>query len=342
MYRADDAVICVHNSLRYPLLEIGVPPRMIKHTNLTDVDRLLSLAERDGNCDAIIISERSLEHNAKAGSNTCDLQPLEGIILVLSVVIPMSGSAGSRGDELLRMTNRMIEGYVFRSIVQEIRGGSNFDDTDGCFYSKERINAVPPLGFLLPASVAVVLGCIAFVVACSERKSRDVFDEESLPLIIGNCSGVQTTEEVAKVEATKSNNSNESNDNVKDDDSTLENEPRPSIVSSRDASQDNNESLSGTSCRYFLESSTFLEVYGALKMSVNDSATLHDAADYTDKGVESKQSLIEYVCKYPELRERTVDCLKNKSSERNHVSLVESIVTRKRSEQDSQVGRCKY
>ena len=315
---------------------------MIKHTNLTDVDRLRSLAERDGTCDAIIISERSLKYNTQAGSTMCDVRPLAEIILELSVVIPMSGSAGSRGDGLIRMTNDMIEGGIFRSLVQEIIGGRNFDDRDMCVFSSSTdiSKAVPPLGFLLPASVAVMLGFLAAFIAGWERKSRDVIDEESLPLIIGNCSSVQNTEEVAQGEFTKSDTSYESEDDVEDDNSLSMKEPASPFytVCPRDASQDNIESPE-MSCRYFLESFTFFEVYGALKMSVNNSATLHDAADFADKGDEPKQSLIEYVCKYPELRERTVDCLKNKSFERNHVSLVKSIVTRRKSERDSQVGR---
>eukprot|EP00816_Leptocylindrus_hargravesii_P008624 CAMPEP_0196826896 /NCGR_PEP_ID=MMETSP1362-20130617/93853_1 /TAXON_ID=163516 /ORGANISM="Leptocylindrus danicus, Strain CCMP1856" /LENGTH=1879 /DNA_ID=CAMNT_0042207495 /DNA_START=399 /DNA_END=6037 /DNA_ORIENTATION=- len=355
LIRADNAGICVHNSLYYPLQAVGVPDSMIKNTNRTDSERLQDLTEQDGGCDAVLISNLSLKYNAKRGSKVCDLLPLDDTILVLSVVIPISGSPGVLADELIRETDGMIERGVFQSLAND---EDRSDDEHLCVFSSsadESSDAVPPQGFLLPALVSLLLGLIAASIACWKRiMSPDDNDEEKLPLPVGSRSIVQVddddvegmNDEDAECNAALTDNSDESKDHstpaddvegmndedaecnvaltdnsyvskdqIKDDSTPAATTEAASVMLPRVASQDDPESKKN--CRNFLDSFTFFQLFKALQMSV-DSVTLHEAADFIDKGAKPKQSLIDYVCMYPELRDRAIDYLKNNPHQGNH------------------------
>ena len=271
---------------------------MIKSTYRTDLERLQALAEQDGNCDAVLISDLSLKLNAKRGSKVCNLLPLDDTILDISVVIPISGSSGMLVDELISETDGMIERGDFESL-KNIEDA--LDDENLCVFSSsaDDSEAVPPVGFLLPASVSLLLGLIAAFIACWERNmSPDDNDEEKLPLIVDSRSIVQVHDDDAKsmsdedmeCDVALTDNSDDLNDQVTDDSTPAATTEAASVILPRVASQDDPESKKN--CRDFLDSFTFLQVYKALKMSV-DLVTLHKAADFIDRGTKPKQSLID-------------------------------------------------
>jgi len=205
----------------------------------------------------------------------------------------------------------MIERGVFQSLAND---EDRSDDEHLCVFSSgadESSDAVPPEGFLLPALVSLLLGLIAASIACWKRiMSPDDNDEEKLPLLVGSRSIVQVddddvegmNDEDAECNAALTDNSDES----KDHSTPAATTEAASVMLPRVASQDDPESKKN--CRNFLDSFTFVQLFKALKMSV-DSVTLHKAADFIDKGTEPKQSLIDYICMYPELRDRVIDYL---------------------------------
>jgi len=214
----------------------------------------------------------------------------------------------------------MIERGVFQSLVSD---EDRLGDEHLCVFSSsadESSGAVPPQGFLFPALVSLLLGLIAAFIACWKRiMSSDDNDEEKLPLSVGSRGIVQfddddvegMNDEDAECNAALTDNSDES----KDHSTPAATTEAASVMLPRVASQDDPESKKN--CRNFLDSFTFFQLFKALQMSV-DSVTLHEAADFIDKGAKPKQSLIDYVCMYPELRDRAIDYLKNNPHQGNH------------------------
>ena len=124
-----DKVVCHHKSLRFNLEAAGY--NLLNSPlggDWTDTERLLNL--ESGSCDGVIISRSSLEYiisseNVAKNNNMrgiCStLHPfLENTLFVEQIVIPISLTLGSLGEEIIKQTNVLIDrGFYKKYHVSE-------------------------------------------------------------------------------------------------------------------------------------------------------------------------------------------------------------------------------
>ena len=184
---------CVHSSLIDILVNDGYSADFfnINALNETDESRLHRLTHRNG-CDAVVISEVSLDANG-VSAGACDLFPLiEDEVAYLSVAIPLSPNLGPVGVEL----KERMDLYISQSWYADaqLNATIQYFEVDGnkkCSFAflLPKSDSMEYRALLFPLSLSSILLVIAFVVFCfRKRKTNDVKTkhEELISLLESN------------------------------------------------------------------------------------------------------------------------------------------------------------
>ena len=188
----NNKTVCFHDSLKDVMEEMfPTDTRNFDYSNETDEDRLVSLRKSEG-CDGVIISRYSLSYIAtqvKTDSldslTSCNsLYPLyDDELFTQDVVIPISPTLGSLGDELVDAMNKMLskDRYIenhhwFASIGEECEFEGK-EEKEGVV--THELFAAPFVFSLTLALVSITLIIYKF----SKRKNNEGPVDQEVPLV---------------------------------------------------------------------------------------------------------------------------------------------------------------
>ena len=184
--------VCFHDSLKDVMEEMfPTDTRNFDYSNKTDRDRLVSLRDSEG-CDGVIISRYSLSYIAtQVKTDSLDsltscksLYPLyDDELFTQDVVIPISPTLGSLGDELIDAMNKMLSKdryienhYWFASIGEECEFEGR-EEKEGVV--THELFAAPFVFSLTLALVSITLIIYKF----SKRKNNEGPVDQEVPLV---------------------------------------------------------------------------------------------------------------------------------------------------------------
>lgn len=202
---------CIHSSLKDILINDGYSADFFNEDllNQTDVSRLERLTQRDG-CDAVVISEASLDVNG-ANAGACSLFPLvEDEVAYLSVAIPLSPNLGPVGEEL----KERMDLYISRSWYSDAQLNATvkyFKDEGNqkCSFPSmlPQSDSMEYRALAFPLSVSSILLVIAFMTFCFSKKNTHGIKTKHEELI-----NLLESDEVDEDELNSILESNDSND----------------------------------------------------------------------------------------------------------------------------------